>query len=258
MFNLRKKKFLHLVSLFAILLFLSALIPSLRAPLLNTLKYPLKFFTLIKREVGGVIFFHHNLVQVEQLKKETDLLRYNLNSANEINLENRRLKELLSFKEKTPFKVIVTESIGRSPDNWSSVVIVDKGESSGIKSGFVAISYLGLVGRVIETTKSTSKIMLINNPNLSVSSIVQRSRQEGLITGTLGSNLVMKYLPVDSDIKISDVVVTSGLTEMYPKGLLIGTVVGIGEESSGLSRYAIIKPAVDLSGLEEVLIIIPF
>jgi len=69
--------------------------------------------------------------------------------------------------------------------------------------------------------------------------------------------LIMKYLPKDSDIKASDIIITSGLTDNYPKGLLIGRVISIGEEFSGLSRYAIVKPAVDLSNIEEVLIIIP-
>jgi rod shape-determining protein MreC len=118
------------------------------------------------------------------------------------------------------------------------------------------VNYLGLVGRVIEVSGSASKIMLINDPNLSVSAIAQRSRQEGLVTGTLGNSLVMKYLPADADIEISDTVVTSGFSSNYPKGILIGTVTSINTEFSGLSRYALIKPAAGLSGLEEVLIIV--
>jgi len=119
----------------------------------------------------------------------------------------------------------------------------------------VAITYLGLAGRVVETTDTTSKIMLINDPNLSVSCIVQRSRQEGLVSGSLGSFLIMRYLPKEADIKVSDVILTSGLTNLYPKGLLVGTVAEVGEELSGLARYAIIKPAVELYNIEEVLII---
>jgi rod shape-determining protein MreC len=153
--------------------------------------------------------------------------------------------------------VVPARVIGRSADNWSSIVIIDKGSYNGIRRGFVAINYLGLVGRVIEVGDTASKIMLINDPSLGVSSVVQRSRQEGLVSGTLGRSLIMKYLPKDADIQPSDTIVTSGLTSAYPKGLLIGTVVSIGEEFSGLSRYAIIMPAVNLSSIEEVLIIIP-
>ena len=163
---------------------------------------------------------------------------------------------MLSLKQESTYKLIAAKVIGRSPDSWSSVVIIDKGSFNGIKRGMVAVTHLGLLGRVIETAESTSKILLISDPNLSISGIVQRSRQEGLVSGTLGSNLIMRYIPEDADIKIRDVVVTSGLNAAYPKGLLIGRVVDINNEFSGLSRYAIIKPAVNLSDVEEVLIVI--
>jgi len=255
--SFKKKNLIYLVIFVLLVLLLSSLIPALRQPILNTLKYPLSLLTLIRREVGGVIFYHRNFIQVERLKKEIGLLKQKLNAENEIYLENRRLKELLHLKQESSFKVIAARVIGRSADNWSSVIIIDKGSYNGIKRGSVAITYLGLVGRVIETTASTSRLMLINDTNFAVSSIVQRSRQEGLVSGALGNSLIMKYLPQDCDIKVLDVVITSGLTDAYPKGLLIGTVIDIGEEFSGLRRYAIIKPAVNLSNIEEVLIIVP-
>lgn len=257
MFKFRKKNLLYIAGFLLSLLFFSILAPALRPPLLNVLKYPLKLSALIGRETGGIIFYHRNLAENEKLKKEINLLRYRFNVSKEAYLENERLRKLLSFKQKSPYKVIAGSVIAHSADNWSSVIIVDKGESSGIKRGFAVINYFGLAGRVIETSRSVSKIMLINDPNLGVSAIVQRSRQEGLVSGTLGNSLIMKYLPSDADIKVSDTVITSGFTDRYPKGLIIGTVVDVADEFSGLSRYAIIKPGVDLSGLEEVLIIIP-
>ena len=231
-------------------------IPALRSPLFTTLKQPLRLFSLLRRELGGIIFYHRNLIQNEILKNEAGLLKNKLNAQEEARLENERLKNLLSLKQKSPFKVIAGRVIGRSPESWSSSLIIDKGLNSGIRRGMAAVSYLGLIGRVIESTQFTSKIMLINDPNLGVSAIAQRSRQEGLVSGTLGAHLIMRYLPEDSDIKIQDTVITSGLNEVYPKGLLIGTVTGIGKDISGLSRYAIIKPAVNLSDIEEVLVVI--
>lgn len=256
MLKFRKKSLFYFLAAVILVSVISGLIPALRIPLLNTLKYPLNLFTLTGRELGGIVFYHRNLLQNERLKKEIGLLRNKLNALNEIYLENNRLRALLSFKQKTPYKVIAARVIARSPDNWSSIIIVDKGQFNGIKRGCVVINYLGLAGRVIETTKSTSKIMLINDPDFGVSAIIQRSRQEGLVTGTLGNSLIMKYLTQDSDVKVSDSVITSGLTSSYPKGLVIGAVTAVGEEFSGLSHYAIIRPAVDLSNLEEVLIIV--
>jgi rod shape-determining protein MreC len=113
------------------------------------------------------------------------------------------------------------------------------------------------VGRVTETTPSFSKITLINDPDFSVSALIQRSRQEGLVSGTLGTYLIMKYLPKDADVKVDDLILTSGLSSSFPKGLSIGKVIEIGEEFSGLSHYALIKPVVNLSAIEEVFVIIP-
>lgn len=250
-----KKNLNILVVVFVVVLF-SSLIPPVRNPLVNTLKYPLKIFSFIGYELKGIIFYHRNLKENEKLKKEAGLLRQNINTLNEVSLENNRLRKMLSFKESAGFKVIAAKIIGYSPDNWSSIIIIDKGLANGIKRGYAVISYSGLAGRVVECSDSTSKIMLINDSNFGVSAIIQRSRQEGLVAGALGNSLIMKYLPKDCDIKVSDVVLTSGLTDNYPKGLIIGTVTDVGDEFSGLSRYANIKPVVNLSSIEEILVII--
>ena len=204
MSKFKKRNLIYIGITAAVLLYTCALIPVLRPVSFSILNFPLKLFMSLGREASGIIFYHRNLVQNEKLKNQADLIKFNRNEMKEISLENLRLKELLNFKQKASYKVIAARVIGRSSDNWSSLVIVDKGESAGIKKGFVVISHVGLIGRVIEVNRSTSKIMLINNPNFGVSSLVQRSRQEGLVTGTLSNSLVMKYLPGDSDVVAED------------------------------------------------------
>ncbi len=256
MFKFNRKSVIATSLLLVFLFLVSALIPSLRKPFINIFNLPLVMFSWLRQEVGGLIFFHNNLIQVQKLKTKNDFLRKQLNDKNEISLENARLKSLLGFKESVSYKVIAARVIARDPSNWASTIIIDRGSSSGIKTGMVSVTFYGLVGRVMETSSNTSKIMLINDPNLSISAIAQRSRQEGLVCGSLGGTLLMKYLPKDSDIKISDSIITSGMTHIYPKGLVVGTVVGLGREFSSLSTYAVIKPAVDLAALEEVLVIV--
>ena len=251
----RKSLVFSLIFLF-LLIFLSCFIPILRTPVINTLKLSLQLSNFLGREAGGIIFYHRNLVQSERLQKEIDFLRRKLNQTDEFSFENTRLNGLLALKERSSYKIIAARVIGRSADNWSSAIIIDKGSSSGIKHGMAVITYLGLVGRVVTTTGASSNIKLINDPDISVSCMVQRSRQEGLVSGALGSSLIMKYLPKEADIKAGDAIITSGLTEAYPKGLIVGTVVNVGEELSGLTRYAVIKPAVNLNSIEEVLIIV--
>jgi len=254
-FYFNKKYLINLAGVVILLLFLSSVISAVRPPANDILKFPLSLFKFFGREFSGAIFYHRNYIQRDSLLKENDFLRQKITAFGELKLENNRLKNLLSVKNNSPYKVIAARVIGRSPDNWSSSLIIDKGRFQGVHSGMVALSFLGLIGKVSESAEGSAKIMLINDPNFAVSAIIQRSRQEGLVCGTLGNTLVMKYLPPNSDVRISDTVITSGLTSLYPKGLLIGTVTDVGEEFSGLSTYAVIKPAVRLGSVEEALIV---
>ena len=256
MFNLNKNNLILLSVAVSLLIFLSLSVTFLSKPALNVSREPLGVISWLSRELGGVIFYHKNLTENIRLRNEVDFLRSKVNGLNEIYLENARLKSNLSLKQSSKLKFISSRVIARPADNWSCGLILDKGAQSGIKKGMAVITYLGLAGRIVETTALTSKVMLLCDPNLGVSSLIQRSRQEGLVCGTLGNNLIMKYLPEDADIKLQDVIVSSGLNDTYPKGLLIGRVIDIGKEFSGLSLYAIVRPAVNPSNIEEALVII--
>jgi len=248
------KSYAVFISLLILLFFISL---ALRGPLVGVLKQPFNLVKFIQRETMGIIFYHRNLVRNEALEREAGLLKDKINSLNELQLENQRLKENLAFKQRSSLKLIPARVIARSADSWTSQVIIDKGSYHGIRQGMGVITYSGLAGRVMAVMDSTSRIMLLNDPSLGVSSLIQRSRQEGLVSGTLGNNLIMKYLPEEADIKIGDLVVSSGLNSTYPKGILIGKIVESGKDFSGLSRYAVITPVVNFSNLEEVLVVVP-
>ena len=256
LYKFNKKQYLALVIVCVFLLTISSLTPSFRIPLVNIFTLPFTVFTSLGTEVNALVSYHSNYIENERLKKEVGFLQRKGRAVEELSLENNRLKALLSIKQEFPFKVVAAKVIGRDPSNWSSALIINKGSAHGIKRGLVVTGYEGLAGRVLEVSASLSKVMLINDPHIGVSAIVQRSRQEGLVSGSLGGFLTMKYLPKESDISQGDVVITSGLTENYPKGILIGTVVEVGDEFLGLNRYAVIKPAVNLSAIEEVLVYI--
>jgi len=253
----RKHTLIQWLSVALVVLFLASFIPVCRAPVVSLFEVPLKFLSFVNREINGFVRFHENMLQLEAIRRQNELLRRGLSEVNETLAENSRLKDILGYKQQAPYKVIVARVIGSAADTWSSAVILDKGRSNGVRKGQVAVTYAGLAGRVVEVSDSTSKVMLMNDPDLSVSCIDQRSRQEGLVSGTLGNTLVMKYISKDADIAVGDTIVTSGLTEAFPKGILVGEVREIGEEFSGLSRYAVILPAANLANLEEVLVIIP-
>jgi len=255
-FKLSRKVLINVSVIVCALLFIFNFLSCLKNSAQKSFKPHLSVIGLLKREITGIIFYHRNMIMAEKLKNSSDILRLRSSDLTELYQENNRLKNLLSFKQKSPLRLVAARVIARAPDSWSSSVVIDKGRYQGIRRGMAVINFQGLVGNVVESLDNASKILLINDPNLGISSIVQRSRQEGLVNGTLGTNLIMRYLPEEAQIAPGDLVITSELSQVYPKGLLIGKVVNIGREFSGLNRYAVIKPAADLANIEEVLVII--
>lgn len=173
----------------------------------------------------------------------------------ELRQENERLKKLLALKQGSLFLTVAAEVIAGFPDNWSRGVMIDKGLRAGIKVGNAVIGESGLAGRVVEVSLQTAKVMLLNDPDSSVSAFLQRTREEGLISGNIAGTLQMRYLDKDSDVAIGDVILTSGLTRNYPPGLLIGRVIGINDDPHGLDKRCLVEPFVNLKSIEEVLVI---
>ncbi len=254
--NRTRTKLIYPAVLLLILILSTSLITPLKPLTLGLLRLPLVLVKGVAREIGGILFYHRNLVYNERLRIQLALSQQKLSGLEEERLESARLRQLLQLKERLPFKVMPARVIARAPEQWSSVVVIDRGSASGVESGLAVINYNGLVGRIVEVYPSTSKVMLITDPTFSVSALVQRSRQEGLVCGTLGDTLLMRYLPKDADIKAQDTIVTSGLSQAYPKGITIGTVTETNDEFLGMSRVATVRPAASLASIEEVLVII--
>lgn len=199
--------------------------------------------------------YRGNLSENIRLKEENDALRQELIESRELILENERLNKLLIFKKKSEFSLISARVIDRDSANWTNGLLIDIGSSSGVKEGQIVITELGLVGKIFEVSKNISRVMLITDPNLNISGIIQRSRETGIISGSLLGKCVMRYLTVDSDIKTGDLVLTLGLSGKYPKGIIIGEIIGGHRDGSGVAYSAIIRPKVRLSAVEEVLVV---
>jgi rod shape-determining protein MreC len=256
LFKFKNRKLITFLVSISVALLLSFFIPVLRNPSVDILEIPLKITDFIGQELKAFIFFHHNFRENKRLNKEIGLLRQKLIQTENVYLENQRLKKILSFTQGTDYRLVAAKVIARDPSYWNSVVVIDKGIRDGIRENAAVIGYAGLAGKVVEVGSSTCKVMLLNDPNFRVSALVQRSRQEGLVSGALENRLIMRYLLPEADVKIGDIIITSGLTEIFPPNIVIGTVVGVRKEYSGLSLYCTIKPAMGPSGLEEVLVVI--
>lgn len=191
----------------------------------------------------------------KSLRDKLILYRQKFEMANEVYRENQRLKELLDFKKTLSYGTVAAQVIGRDPTSWSSSVIIDKGLSSGIRPNSSVVSVRGLVGRVVELGRRSSKILLITDPNSKVGVILRRTRQGGILVGQPDGYCKMIYIALDSDVAPGDKVITAGYGTVFPKDIPVGEVTKVDKEPGRLYKNAIVKTDADLSRLEEVLCI---
>lgn len=227
-----------------------------RAKILDVAKPTLKASHAISYKIKSLLLPEAKLLKENKiLKDRVETMKNKLVQLDELALENDRLKRLLGFKKKLAYKTISAQVIGRDPSNWTSIIYIDKGKDDGIKKYTAVTTDKGLVGRVIEAGSSSAKVMFITDPDSRIGVLLQRTRDDGLLYGTLSRQCQMVYVSLDADIWPGDLVVSSGRGKSIPKGLLVGTVEDVFIDKSGLYQSAIVKPVVDLSRVEEVLCI---
>lgn len=185
---------------------------------------------------------------VEELKQERVQL---LESRN----ENDRLRALLGFQQDFQKPLLPAEIIAKDLSGWFQTAVIDRGTRDGVEEGMAVLSVQGVVGQVMESSRSFSRVLLITDPNSSVAAIIQRSRARGIVTGDGHELCRLKYLHQSEDAKPGDLALASGLDRVYPKGVLIGTVLDVETSDSDLFQRVVIQPSVDFLKLEEVLIL---
>lgn len=256
-----KRKLIVLLFLFFLaagIVFLSSrqFVYSLRSLSLDIAKIPLSTLKILSNELRAFIFFHETHRENSELKKELDRFKAMNLMCEGLTAENARLKNLLELRNGLPYKTETASVIGKDFQSVRSFIILDKGSSRGVAKYDAVLTDFGLVGKVLETGRYSSKVILIYDPNLSVPAINFRTREHGLVSGTLDGRSKLRFLDSDSETKEGDLIVTSGMNMTYPEGIPIGKVKFIGSESSGLGKFAILEPAVKISSLEEALIVV--
>ena len=171
--------------------------------------------------------------------------------------ENQRLRDLLGFAQTLPVEYVPALVTGRNPDNWFQTVTINRGRAHGIGPNDVVVVNQGLVGRVTAVSEHAATVMLILDPESGVAAMVQRTRDAGVALGLAGGGpyLHLRMFFREAAVEPGDAVTTSGLSYLFPKGLLIGVVDSVGLDHGGLVRTARVRPAVDFDRLEEVLVI---
>ncbi len=253
----RAKIFLVVLGLFLFIYFILAKpqATSLKSKTIDILYSPLKIAYNIPKGLKYLNPFYYIYKKEIELKTRIAYLNKRILELNELACQNNNLRKLLNFKSRYPTGSIASEIIAKDPTNWSSLIIIDKGSRDGIARDMCVISIYGLVGRVYDVSSNTAKVILITDTDSRLGAYIERSREEGLLVG-LNENLCrLVYLADDADVKKGDIVVTSGLTGIFPKGLLIGEIIHVGKDLNNLYKYADVRPASKPTRLEEVLCI---
>jgi rod shape-determining protein MreC len=188
------------------------------------------------------------------LKLQIERLRIEQVRLNEDAEQARRLQALLGFKEQFISKTLAAQVIGSSGSEQSRSIYIDKGTHDGIRPDMAVITAEGVVGKVLRAFKTTSQVLLINDQTSGVGSILEKSRLQGVLRGTPVGEVVLEKVMSDETVQPGEKVVTSGGDQIFPKGLPVGTVTKV-SPGPELFLNIRVKPAADLSRLEEVLVI---
>jgi len=185
--------------------------------------------------------------QIERMQLEEVRLKNDADQA-------RRLQKLLGFKEQVISKVLAAQVIGSSGSERSRVIYIDKGTHDGIEKDMPVITAEGVAGKVLHVFNSTSEVLLIDDQTSGVGTILEQSRLQGVLKGTPGGEVILDKVMNGEQVQTGERVLTSGGDEIFPKGLLVGTVSQAIHGPESFLAISI-KPAADLGRLEEVLVI---
>jgi rod shape-determining protein MreC len=199
----------------------------------------------------------------EELQSLADRMMIENVRLKELESENETLRQLLQFTQANPthsYKAaeVAGRVIGQDPSNLLRCIIIDVGTNNGVARNMPVVTDRGLVGRIVEVSSQSSKVLLITDVSSSVNAIIQSSRATGTVEGKADGGLVMKYIPQPVTVNVGDIILTSGLGATFPKRLVIGQVTAIHKRDIEMFQQAEIKPTVDFDRLEMVLVITNF
>jgi rod shape-determining protein MreC len=213
------------------------------------------FILWMKRVGERYIFLTRVQQENEALQRTVSALRQENNRLQEAMLAQERLKKLYPLQVQHPSPAILAQIFARDPSSWFKTLLVGKGEGEGVSKNMAVVVSEGVVGRVIEVSANTAKVLLVTDPNSAVDVIIQRSRAQGIMEGKVEEFGILKYVQKSDDVQVGDKVITSGLGGVFPKGLMMGTITKVERKRPGIFQYIEVTPAVDFSRLEEVLIL---
>ncbi|MGZ4733479.1 MAG: rod shape-determining protein MreC [Terriglobales bacterium] len=202
-------------------------------------------------------YFYLRGVRAEnrQLKDQIEQMRLQQVRLADDAAQARRLQTLLAFKEQFISRTVAAQVIGSSGSDLSRVIYIDKGENSGIRRDMAVMTADGVVGKVLLAYPSVAQVLLINDQSSGVGALLEKTRLQGVLRGTANGEVILERVMSDEQVSVGEPVLTSGGDQIFPKGLPVGTVTKVGN-GRDLFLNIKIRPAADLSRLEEVLVLV--
>ena len=212
--------------------------------------------------VSGVRHFWSGYVGLRDVREENAELKQQLADA-QVQLQQQRaladrsrgLDRLLGLRERLTLNTVAAEviALGATPD--FRTMTIDKGSQQGLRSDMAIIAPAGVVGCVVVPSLRAAKVQLLIDRNAAAGALIERSRAQGVVVGGGDEMLRLEYVSEIADVAVGDVVVTSGIDGIFPKGFIIGRVEAV-DRSGRAYRRITVSPAVDFSSLEEVLVVL--
>ena len=212
------------------------------------------FFTSMKNNK----YLKEELIQTKKMLEEYERTQYEFE---EIKMENERLRRLIGIQSELEYETVIAEIVAKSPQNFYKTLIVNRGDKSGIKKWMPVVAYQDnmkcVVGKVIDVQRYSARIHPLIEQTSYIGAMLKDKRYSGILVGQspLSENCLLQYVNRQIDIHYGDIVVTSGMGGVFPKGIMIGEVVSVSKKRYGIFQEALVQPKVDFGRLEEVYII---
>lgn len=202
-----------------------------------------------------VISFKDTRAENEQLAAEVIKLNREIKKLKPAGEENIRLRQLIGFQSGSGYESIPARVIGRSSSSWQAILIIDKGKKDGIDENMPVITDDGVAGKIIKAGSSTSEMLMLIDERSGIGVENERTGQRGIVEGKVDGELRLKYIPKESDIKIGDRLMTSGIGLVYPRRLYVGEIIEVKEDQYSMEKKIKVKSGVNFNKLEEVLVV---
>jgi len=206
---------------------------------------------------NGYIFLVGREADNKRLRERNSQLLGELVKYREGYNEALRLQKIVKLRDSLPYSTLAARVVGRNPSSIFKMILINRGESDGLRVGLPVMAVPGLVGRILETSWHVSRVLLIIDENSNIDVLLQESRAQGMLQGASASGCNLKYVSKTIDVKAGEVIVSSGLGGIFPKGLPLGVVRSASKKEADLFQRITVAPFVDPAGIEEVLVLLP-